>query len=393
MKSLVFLGLALILTVSLAAVACAPKAAPTTTGAVVPKADLTKAQADLATEKQKSASLDKQVKDLQAQLVSAGQKPANVYHWEPATWEGQGCSWDWLVFMADWLNATTQGRIVDTPSQPGAVCPVEEQTEACASGVTQAMTHVPAYYAGKIPLAAVASSPVGLPTVTDVVNCLETFQDGAAEKLYIGVVEKLYNVKIVALHVFEQHNILSSNVKVSSIADLKGVKIRSGDEDIAVPLAAFGAATTWFPGTEIYTSLATGVVDAFTYGSAYDHWAMSAQEVTKYWLKYPGLHDATTTYFIVNRDVWNEMPEDLQKAVLQASDAGQYKQVMKTTYLIDDAWKKAIAYGIIPIYWSADDAKLWTEQQMIWTKKYTDQYPDCAAFMKIVADYRAFKGF
>lgn len=389
-KILIPAVLALVLTLSLVAVACAPKAPA---GDVVPKEQLTKAQADLAAEKQKAATAEKKAKDLEAQLAAA-QKPAKVYRWEPGTWQNQGCSWDYLTSMAEWLNTTTEGRIEMTPSACGAICPVEEQMEAAAAGTTQAMLPTPSYYPGKIPLAALYSTAIGLPTMLDMINCHLIFENGAAYKLYKGEVEKRYNVEVVAEHLFETDNIFSSGVNIPHVADLKGVKFRCGDEQFAVPLAVFGASTVWFPGTEIYTGLATGVIDAFTYGSAYDHLSLGAQEVSKYWgpRNYP-FAVGCNAHFVVNGDVWKEMPEDLQKAVLEASDAAQYGQITKTSYLIDEAWKMAIAAGIIPVYWDANDSKAWAEQQMIWAKKYTDQYPECAEFMKIVIDYRAFKGF
>jgi TRAP-type mannitol/chloroaromatic compound transport system substrate-binding protein len=361
-------------------------------GETVPKEQLTKAQADLAAEKQKTAAAEKKAKDLEAELAAA-QKPAKVYYWEPCTWIASGTPFDYLVYMADWLNLASNGRISMTPSAPGAICPVAEEMEAVSAGTTQAMLTTPSHYAGKFPLAALFNTSIGLPSATDVKNCYELFQDGKAFNMYKAECEKLYNVVIVAEHVAEADMIYSSNVRIDHVADLKGLKFRCGDEHIAGPLTILGASTVWFPGTEIYTSLATHVVDAFTYGSAYDHLSIGAHEVTKYWLKWPALVAALNDQFTVNRDIWNEMPEDLQMLVKEASDAADYRCATEAIYLIDDSWSKVIAAGITPIYWDANDAKIWVEKQYEWAKKYTDQYPVCAEFMKVVADYRVFKGY
>ena len=389
-KGLVFACLALVLVFSLAGLACAPKAP---TGETVPKADLTKAQADLTKAQADLAAEKQKTKDVEAQLAAA-QKPAKVYRMEPATWISSGTPFDFLTYMANWLNKNSNGRIEDTPSAVGAVCPVEEQMEAAAAGTTMAMLCTPSYYAGKIPVAALYNTSIGLPSAHDMMIAYEYFQDGAAQKLYFDQIEKNYNVKSVGSRYGEADMIISAKVDISSIAALKGVKFRCGDEHIAVPLNLLGATTTWFPGSEIYTSLATGVVDAFTYGSSYDHFSMGVADVTKYWG--PRNHPivaAINEQFVVNLDVWNEMGEDLHSIISEAIEAANQRSATESYYLMDTSWQKAIAAGIVPVDWSDEDGKLWVETQLEFAKKYTDTVPEDAQFMKIIADYGVFKGF
>jgi len=58
--------------------------------------------------------------------------------------------------------------------------------------------------------------------------------------------------------------------------------------------------------------------------------------------------------------------------------------------MIADSWSKAIDAGVTPVNWTKEDNARWVANQMEWAKKYTDQYPEDAQFMKIVADYNAF---
>ena len=391
-KTLVFLGLALVLAISLVAVACAGGGG-TPTGDVVPKADLdkakadlTKAQSDITAEKQKSAKLQSE--------LDALKKPAKVYRMEPATWIAAGTPWDFLNYQADWLAKTSNGRIVSTPSAPGAVCPVEEVIEASAAGTTLAMLATPSYYPGKIPLAALYNTSIGINSSIDMINVYETFNDGEAMKLYYGEIEKLYNVIVAGSRYGEVDAIWSSVDKaINHVEDFKGMKFRCGDEHFAVPITSFGASTVWFPGTEIYTGLATGVVEAFTYGSAYDHLGLGVQEVTKYWgpRNYP-IGAANNEQFVVNKDVWNEMGAELQNLIKESIDAANQRSNAEAFYMIADSWAKAVDAGITPVNWAAEDNSKWVAAQMEWAKKYTDQYPEAARFMQIVAEYRAFMG-
>jgi TRAP-type C4-dicarboxylate transport system substrate-binding protein len=383
-KYLVLLGVALALVISLVAGACAP-AAPTGE-----EADCSDVEAELTSEKAKVSDLEDEVSDLEAEIAGL-KKPAKVYRWEPSVWISAGSPWDYLLYMAEILEETSDGRIEMTPSAPGAVVPVEELAEAVGAGTTQAMLPTPSYYAGKFPMAAVYNTSIGLPTWVHMANCYEKFQDGRAFELYKQEMEKLYNVEVVAERIGPVLAIISSRIDVPTINDLEGMKFRCGDDHFAGPLTALGASTVWAPGTEIYTMLATGVVDAFTYGSAYDHYGMSFHEVTNYWVRTPSIMGANNEQFVVNRDIWNEMSDDLKDLVIAASDAANFRQGTEGEFLIASAWKDVIEFGITPIDWPEGDAALWVEKQMEWMSQYEDD-PAVAEFNQIVHDYDVMMG-
>ncbi len=383
-KTLVFLGLALILAVSLVAVACSGNGGTT--------ADCSAVESQLAAEKAKTAQLQGQVSDLEDDLAAL-QKPAKVYRMEPATWIAAGTPWDFLNYMSEYLNTASNGRIVSTPSAPGAVCPVEEQIEAVASGSTIAMLATPSYYAGKFPMAALYNTSIGLNTSIDMINCYETFKDGIVSKTYYDQVESLYNVEIAGERIGGLDGIYSSKVNIPNVDAFSGLKFRCGDEHFAVPITSFGGSTVWFPGTEIYTNLATGVVDGFTYGSAYDHLGLGVQDVTSFWgpRNYP-IAGANNEQFVINRDVWNEMAPDLQ-SLIKASIAGaRDRSNAESYYWIADSWKKAVDAGITVVNWSAEDNARWVAAQMDWAEQYTNASAEAKLLMDTVAEYRAFMG-
>jgi len=256
-KGLIFGILALLLAISLIAAACAP-AAPTGE-----EADCSDVEADLAAEKANVKSLEDEVSDLEAD-IDALKEPAKVYRWEPSVWVSAGTPWDFLLYFSEYIEEMTDGRIVSTPSAVGAVAPAEELAEAVSAGTTQAMLPTPSYYAGKFPLAAIYNSSIGLPTWVHELNCYETFKNGRAFELYQQEMEKLYYLEVVGERIGPMNIVLGSNVPIPDLASLDGLKFRCGDEHIVAGLTAAGGSTVGAPGSEIYTMLATGVVDAFT---------------------------------------------------------------------------------------------------------------------------------
>jgi TRAP-type mannitol/chloroaromatic compound transport system substrate-binding protein len=335
------------------------------------------------------ADLEDEVADLEDELAEL-QQPAKVYRWEPATWINAGSPYDYLVYFSEWVNELSDGRIVSTPSAVGAVCPAEELLEATGAGTTGAMLATPSYYAGKFPMGSVYNTSIGLPTWIDMLNCYEVFEGGRCFELYQEAAEEIYNVEIVAERIGPVKAIMSSNIAFNRIDDIDGAKFRCGDDHFAGPLEALGASTVWAPGSEIYTMLATGVVDAFTYGSAYDHYGMSFHEVTDYWVA-SSIMGANNEQLAINRDVWNEMSDDLKELVLAASDAANFRQATEGDFLIEQAWLMAVESGVTKIDWPDEDKKKWVELQMEWMEQYQDD-PRVAEFSEIVAEYDAMMG-
>ncbi len=100
--------------------------------------------------------------------------------------------------------------------------------------------------------------------------------------------------------------------KIESAADFQGLKIRSSGSMLDY-LAAAGAAPQYIPGSELYQSLSSGVVDGAHWGAAIGAQSMSLWEVCKY--HYKPVLAQTTDAFIMNIDALEELPEDLRAAL------------------------------------------------------------------------------
>jgi len=386
----VSLALAAILSIALVGGACAT-AAPTGEETAALEAEIADLEDDLDAKDSEVSGLKGDIKDLEDE-IAALKKPAKVYRWEPSTWINAGTPWDFLLYFSEYIEEMSEGRIVSTPSAVGAICPAEELMEAVSDGTTQAMLPTPSYYAGKFPIAAVYNSSIGLPTWVHQLNCFETFQDGRAFELYQQEAEKLYNVEVVGERIGPMDIVLASNVPIPDLAALSGMKFRCGDNHIVAGLDAAGGSTVWAPGSEIYTMMATGVVDAFTYGSAYDYWGMGFHEVSQYWLRSPSLMAAANEQFVVNRGIWNEMDEGLKAMVTTALVAANGRSAAEGDYLIAAAWKDAIEYGITEVNWTAEDGATWVGYQLEWAQQFAAD-PATAEFLQIVNDYGEFMGY
>ena len=117
---------------------------------------------------------------------------------------------------------------------------------------------------------------------------------------------------------------------------------------------AFGADTIIMPGSESYTAIERGLVDAWLYpaGSAVP---MGLHEVIKYYIDHPFWADYAG--MILNLSKWNSLPKNLQKVMQDtlldmAPDFGQKNLADELKYR-----KVALDKGVTPIRFSPEDAK------------------------------------
>jgi len=286
--------------------------------------------------------------------------PEKVWYWHPSTWLPSGVEWDRLGYISDYITKASGGRIVCEPSAPGAICPVEEQLDMVGTGATDAMMPYPDYYSGKIPLCVLAANASYLlDTTWEFYQYIEHQRGGRMLELIKEEYANYGDIHVVGPCYLPVYVIVASNVPLNGIADIPGTKFRCGDVPIANALGELGAAVVWFPGTEIYTALATGVVDAMTYSHPGDYIAMGFHEVSKYWVKSPIMGPILADYFIVNGKVWRELPDDLKAVVEAAVAAGNAYAEYESYVDIEEGWIAAREYGIEIVEWSEEDVLQW----------------------------------
>jgi TRAP-type mannitol/chloroaromatic compound transport system substrate-binding protein len=110
------------------------------------------------------------------------------------------------------------------------------------------------------------------------------------------------------------------NKRIDSMEDLRGLKMRIpgiGGE----ALKAAGGTPVTLPGSEIFTALQTGAIDATEWVGPYNDVAMGLHQAARYYY-YPGWQEpGPTLECIVNREAWESLPDDLKAVVEVACQA------------------------------------------------------------------------
>lgn len=107
------------------------------------------------------------------------------------------------------------------------------------------------------------------------------------------------------------------NTEIQQMADLKGLKMRIPGLGGAVIERAGGAAVL-VAGSEIYTSLERGVIDATEWIGPFHDYRMGFSRIAKYYY-YPGWHEpGSQLEFFINKGAYETLPPDLQQVCISA---------------------------------------------------------------------------
>lgn len=213
-----------------------------------------------------------------------------------------------------------------------AVVPHRETPQAVSKGILDGDLTAVSYFSGRDPAFALIGDLIaGYDTPEQIQDFCKN--GGGKEML-----QKLYDkyqpgVKVVACGTYNREAFVSK-VPIKGVADLKGKKIRSPEGLASDVFRRAGAAPVSLPGSEIYTALDKGVIDAADNSAYANNDANGMHKVAKYPI-YPGIHSMPVLQFTVSQDVWDRMtPED--RVILEQWYQDAYKGMTEATRAEDE---------------------------------------------------------
>jgi len=199
------------------------------------------------------------------------------------------------------------GRLTIEPLAVNSIVSSTESLDAVGADILQAQHSGPAYFTGKDAAFALLSDPQGgFENPEQMRQWMKTGGGLAlARELYAR-----YNVYFVGGVWYGMESLVSKK-PIRKLADFNGVKLRAPQgigQDIFQRL---GAAPVNLPGSEVYTALERGVVDASDWGTLSMNQDLGYHKLAPYPI-YPGFHSMPMADFAVNLDRWNALPDDLK---------------------------------------------------------------------------------
>tara|TARA_Y100000748_G_scaffold270979_1_gene243975 strand:+ start:370 stop:1410 length:1041 start_codon:yes stop_codon:yes gene_type:complete len=248
--------------------------------------------------------------------IARAKKNQPEYNWKmvttwPKNFPGLGTG---AQYLANTINKLSGGRIKVTVYGSGELVPAFEIFDAVSNGVAE-LGHGSAYYwKGKNDTFQFFSTvPFGM-TANEMNAWL---YKGGGMALWEEAYKDFNLVPMAAGNTGVQMGGWF-NKEINSLNDLKGLKMRIPGLGGEV-LKRAGGTPVNLPGGELFTALKTGTIDATEWVSPYNDLAFGLHKAAKYYY-YPGWHEpGTTLECFVNKDKYEELPEDLKSILLGAS--------------------------------------------------------------------------
>src|SRR5699024_588134 len=196
------------------------------------------------------------------------------------------------------------GRVeLDYVGGPEAI-PAYNQGEAIQNGVIDMAFIAGAYYPELVPEVLV--------TLYSELSYEEELENGSID--YLSELHEKMNAKYVG-RIAQGDLTTYTTKKVETIEDFKGLKLRATPAYHPI-YNALGVDVINMEGGEIYNGLERGLIDG-TGWAEYSITDIGVQEVIKYQIQ-PNYYKLDTS-IIMNLDSWNELPEDVQEIITNAS--------------------------------------------------------------------------
>lgn len=178
-----------------------------------------------------------------------------------------------------------------------------------------------------------------------------------------------------------------SKVPIRGAEDFQGLKVRAGGIE-AEWFNAMGAEAVFIGGAELYTALATGVVDAARWGDETQNLAQGFQEIAGYYIK-PAPMPAPNNHIIVNQDTWSSLPADIQAILEVAARQTSIKYITLTSSQAAGARGELEAAGMEFVTIPADEWNTMSQEvRQIWGA-YAEHDERTARAVALLQEYLA----
>lgn len=313
--------------------ACAPAAIPGTT-------ELEERITALESDK---AALEDEITELRA--------PAKVYKWRLQQSDVPGSiQYTGFETTCELISETTNGQLEIEVYPAGTLVGTFEAFDAIATGVLEAAGLNLSYFSGIVPLSDLSMHVYSLESVDQFAYLY--YEMGLEELWREAYLE--HDIYLVGTRVAGcEWGGFMATTPIRTLDDFKGKTMRSFGI-AAKTFEAFGCSVITIPGEEIYTALATGLLDLSCWGTAANYMEISAPEIAKYFI----LPQTTVCIdgFLASPTAFNALPDNVKTIVHSANRAGSYQETTLYKYRDAVATKTMIEdYGVEFITLSSDD--------------------------------------
>jgi TRAP-type mannitol/chloroaromatic compound transport system substrate-binding protein len=212
---------------------------------------------------------------------------------------------------ADRVEAMSGGRLAIQLLPVGSVVKHTETLDAIRMGILDGHITATGYFSGKDPAFGLIGNTVG--AWSDTSQLLQYMNYGGGNELMTALYAP-YGVRFIGASTTGVESLVSK-VPLDGVDDLKGLKLRAPEGLVQKVFAAAGAAPVNLPGSEVFTALSKGVIDAADYTVFSTNQKAGMNDIAPHPVQ-PGFHSLPLIDVSVSQKKWDRLQEDLQQILI-----------------------------------------------------------------------------
>ncbi|PIE42554.1 MAG: C4-dicarboxylate ABC transporter substrate-binding protein [Gammaproteobacteria bacterium] len=289
---------------------------------------------------------------------------------------------------ADKVKKDSKGKLEIELLPVGSVVKHTETLDSIKMGVLDGHLTATGYFSGKDPAFGLLGNMVG--AWSDTSQLLDYMNNGGGNAL-LTELYKPYGVKFVGASTTGVESFVSK-VPLDGVDDLKGLKLRAPEGLVQQVFAAAGAAPVNLPGSEVFTGLSKGVIDAADYTVFSTNHKNGLNDIAPHPVQ-PGFHSLPLIDMSISQKKWDELPEDLQTLLVQSVKDLAIDMTTKLKKADEKAVEEAKKNPKITIHdWSAEERKKFRAIAQTQWEKFAGRSPNAKKVYDSVTGYLKEKG-
>jgi len=224
-------------------------------------------------------------------------------HYAPETPSGK-----LVAQFVDDVQTMSGGRVAIEMFYSSSVVKSVETFDAAATGILDGDMTGGAYQTGKNPAFQFVGDPMGGYDTPWQQYGFFYYGGGqeAAESLY-----NQFNMELIGWWIYGQEA-LASTKPLAGPEDLQDWKFRSPPGLETEIFDNLGASPIVMDFTEVFTALETGIIDGADASGLANNVGLGLYDIAKH-ATYPGFHSMPSDHLAIRKDVWDGLPEDIQR--------------------------------------------------------------------------------
>ncbi|PLX38240.1 MAG: C4-dicarboxylate ABC transporter substrate-binding protein [Hyphomicrobiales bacterium] len=259
-----------------------------------------------------------------------------------------------FILQTGWTKALaekTGGKVMVELLPVGSIVEHNETQDAIAAGILDGHITDTSYFSGKDAAFSLIANPVG--AWSDPQQMFDFMEKGGGKELMNELVEP-YGLHFIGATTPGLEAFVSA-VPIDTVDGLKGVKMRAPEGLVQQVFAAAGAAPVNLPGSEVFTALDKGVIEAADYTVFSTNQAQGLNDIATHPI-YPGFHSMPLVEVSMNKEKWDALPADIKAAFEETVKDFSRSQVAALAAKDKEAVAAAEAGGKITVHnWSDEE--------------------------------------